>query len=48
MSFPLLTYEQADKDFIMKIYKKNIDEEKCVDSIRLFGDTPLTNACRIG
>ena len=48
MSGPLLTQEQPDKDFFLKIYKKQIEEGKCVDSLRFFGETPLINACRVG
>jgi len=48
MSAPLLTQEQPDKDFFLKIYKKNIEEGKCVDSHGYFGETPLINACRVG
>ena len=48
MSAPLLTQQQPDKDFYLKIYKKNIEEGKCVDSPGYFGETPLTNVCRVG
>jgi hypothetical protein len=48
MSAPLLTQQQPDKDFYLKIYKKNIEEGKCVDSLGYFGETPLTNVCRVG
>ena len=48
MTSRLLTHEQPDKDFFLKIYKKNIEEGKCVNSLRFFRETPLTNACRIG
>jgi len=48
MSGPLLTQEQPDKDFFLKIYKKKIEEGKCVDSHGFFGETPLINACRVG
>ena len=48
MTGRLLTHEKPDKDFFLKIYKKNIEEGKCVDSHRYFGETPLINACREG
>jgi ankyrin repeat protein len=48
MSAPLLTQQQPDKDFYLKIYKKEIEEGECVDSPGYFGETPLTNACRVG
>jgi hypothetical protein len=48
MNGRLLTYEQSDKDFIMNTYKNHIQEGKCINSLTIFGETPLTNACRLG
>jgi len=44
----LLTYEQSDKDVIMNLYKEGIEKGKYINRETLYGETPLTNAVRIG
>jgi ankyrin repeat protein len=37
-------YSQSDKDFIMNRYKQYIEEGKCINTVNILGETPLTNA----